>query len=120
MKANLAAKQRAYKKGLRAEWVTRWWLRLQGYSILTKRLKSKVGEVDIIAKRGKMLVFIEVKARPMGETHREVVSYHQQKRIEQAAMLFLANHPEFATFSVRFDVMIFYTWYRFDYIKQAW
>lgn len=117
---SLATKQRAYKKGLRAEGITRWWLRLQGYTILNKRLKSKAGELDIVAKRGTVLAFVEVKARPMGEAHREVVSYHQQKRIQQAATLFLANHPEFANLQIRFDVMIFRSWYRFDYIKQAW
>jgi putative endonuclease len=56
-------RQRAERGGRRAERLAAWWLRLHGWHILAMRARTPVGEVDLIARRGKLLAFIEVKAR---------------------------------------------------------
>jgi putative endonuclease len=56
-------RQRAERGGRRAEQLAAWWLRLKGWRILAVRARTPVGEVDLVARRGRVLAFIEVKAR---------------------------------------------------------
>ena len=56
-------REAAERGGRRAERLAAWWLRLKGWRILAVRAKTSVGEVDLIARRGRTLAFIEVKAR---------------------------------------------------------
>ena len=58
------ARKRAESRGRRAEWIAVWWLRLFGYRVLARRARQRVGEIDIVARRGRTLAFVEVKARP--------------------------------------------------------
>ncbi len=88
------AGQRAYRSGQRAEAWCAWWLRLRGYRILARRHRSRYGEIDIIARRGKMVAFIEVKARPDRQSALAVVVAAQRQRIQRAASAFLANRPD--------------------------
>jgi putative endonuclease len=54
---------RAERGGRRAETLAAWWLRLAGWTILGRRVRTPVGEVDLVARRGRILAFVEVKAR---------------------------------------------------------
>jgi len=56
-------RQEAERGGRRAERLAAWWLRLKGWRILAVRARTPVGEVDLVARRGRILAFIEVKAR---------------------------------------------------------
>lgn len=56
-------RQAAEKRGRGAETLAAWWLRLHGWKILARRARVRGGEVDLIARRGKTVAFIEVKAR---------------------------------------------------------
>ena len=102
--------QNAYDRGRIAEvlCLTRLWL--TGWSILGHRLVGKrgtgLGEIDIVARRGSTIAFIEVKARNDDASAREAVSATQRKRIETAAQTYLARHPKHQSCDVRFDVMI--------------
>lgn len=58
------AKRRAMAQGLRAETLAAFYLRLKGYRILARNLRVAGGEVDMVARRGNVLVFVEVKYRP--------------------------------------------------------
>jgi putative endonuclease len=63
MKRSAPARQAAEKRGRQAERLCGWWLRLKGWQILDRRVRTPAGEVDLIARRGAMVAFIEVKAR---------------------------------------------------------
>jgi putative endonuclease len=56
-------RQRAERGGRRAEAIAALWLQLKGWRILARRVRTPVGEVDLIVKRGRTLAFVEVKAR---------------------------------------------------------
>jgi putative endonuclease len=56
-------KQRAEQRGRQAERIAAWWLRLKGWEIVGRRLRTPAGEVDLVARKDAMLVFVEVKAR---------------------------------------------------------
>jgi putative endonuclease len=99
------ARQKAYRLGHRGEWLAAMALRLKGYRILARRYRTKLGEIDLIARRGDLVAIVEVKARPTVETAMDAVSYHAQIRIERTADLWLARQPDHARLSLRFDLV---------------
>jgi putative endonuclease len=60
-------RQLAEARGRKAETIAAWWLRLQGWRILARRMRVPGGEVDLVARRGRTLAFVEVKARASDE-----------------------------------------------------
>ena len=107
-------KRQAQKRGQWGERFCRWTLILSGWSILQHGYSSKrgtgAGEVDLIAKRGRVVAFIEVKSRADITTGLEAVSADQQARIVRGAERFLAAHPYLADHDTRFDVMVVRHW----------
>ena len=61
--AGVGKKRRAESSGRRAETMCAWWLRLKGYRIVAERSRQPGGEIDLVAVRGSVLAFVEVKAR---------------------------------------------------------
>ena len=89
----------AEKRGRLAETLCVWSLRLRGWRILARRLAGKrglgIGEIDIVARRGKVIAFIEVKARATAEAALEAVTAPQRARIARAAKFsFSKNHRD--------------------------
>jgi putative endonuclease len=78
----------------------------KGYRTLAKRWKSPVGELNLVVKRGKLIVFVEVKARPRLEEAAEAVLPRQRRRIVAAAEAWLAAHPEHAGYDMLFDAVL--------------
>ena len=101
-----AKRRRAWQTGLTAEAQSAWLLRLKGYRILAQRLKTPVGEIDLVARRGRLLIFAEVKARPTYAEAAEAVTPRQRQRIEAASQVFVAQNPAFADFGQRFDAIL--------------
>ncbi|MCB1651783.1 MAG: YraN family protein [Alphaproteobacteria bacterium] len=100
-------KQRAYQKGLWAETLAAGYMRLKGYKLLETRYKTRVGEVDLIFVKDGMLVFTEVKARNDEAEGLEAVNYKSRRRIEQAALHYIAAQaPEYDDYAMRFDVLV--------------
>lgn len=95
-----------YRTGLAAETLCRFALRVKGYRIIASRYKSPLGEVDIIAARGRTVALVEVKARASKREAIEAVHPRQRERLERAAQDFLARHPHFNLHNLRFDVML--------------
>lgn len=94
-----------HARGLWAEAAAVLLLRVKGYQILARRYKTRWGEVDIVARRGDLLVFVEVKARARLETALDSVTPQARGRIANAARQFLADHPALCNLAVRFDVV---------------
>ena len=75
----------AEQQGRRAEWLAAWWLRLQGWRILAQRARVPGGEVDLIARRGRTLLFVEVKARSSAEGLALALDDYRLRRVAVAA-----------------------------------
>jgi putative endonuclease len=78
----------------------------KGYRILAKRFKTPHGEIDLVAKKRNLLVFVEVKARARLDDAAYAVTPRQQARIIDAAQGWLMVHPEHAEFDLRFDAIL--------------
>ena len=78
-------RQRAERGGRRAETLAAWWLRLKGYAILAQRVRTPVGEVDLVARRGSTLVFVEVKARATANDAALALDDYRLRRVAAAA-----------------------------------
>src|ERR1700756_5610296 len=96
----------AFRTGLSAETRAAAYLMAKGYRILAKRFRTPYGEIDIVARRRDLLVFIEVKARARLDDAAYAVTPRQQQRIIEAAQAWLMAHPEHANFQLRFDAML--------------
>lgn len=114
------AKARAYRMGLVAEQLAAWGLRFRGYSIIACRYKTPVGEIDLVARKGDTLVFVEVKARADLSTALQAVTPRMRARISRAATYFLAQHSEHAQLGVRFDVIAVAPPCRWRHLDNAW
>ncbi len=95
----------AHLFGLKAEQVAAMLLRLKGYSILARRFVVSGGEIDLIAKRGGAIAFVEVKARADMEVAAIAISATKQRRIARAARVWLARNPWAAGLALRGDAV---------------
>ena len=103
------SKSAALALGRRSEFVAAWLLRLKGYRILERRFAAASGgrgEIDIVAKKGKIIAFIEVKARADLDRAAESVSAQQRQRLLRGAEAYLAARPALAHLSPRFDAWL--------------
>ena len=96
----------AERRGRRSEMLASLVLILKGYRIIGRRVRTRAGEIDLIARSPfGILCFVEVKARVLGETALEAVRARQQMRIARAAQLYVAQRPALAPKGIRFDVI---------------
>lgn len=96
----------AFRLGLTAELKCAALLLAKGYRIVARRWRSPVGEIDLVARRGRDLVFVEVKARGSLDDAALSVTPRQRRRIVAGAHAWLASHPDDATCNIRFDVVL--------------
>ena len=85
-------RQAAERHGRRAERIAALWLRLKGYRILGERVRTPAGEVDIVARRGRMLAFVEVKARGDEVEASAALEPARLRRVARAANLLLGRY----------------------------
>jgi len=114
------ARRRAFRFGHLGETVAAWSLRLKGYRILASRFKTPVGEIDLVACRSNVLIFVEVKSRRAQGLGDLPVSIKQQKRIARAALAFVQQNQAFADHEVRFDLVLVHPWTLPRQIRAAW
>ena len=96
----------AFRLGLSAESRAAMLLIAKGYRIAARRWKTPLGEIDIVARRRRVVVFVEVKARARPDDAAEAVTERARRRIIAAAELWLAHHPRDQGCDVRFDVVL--------------
>lgn len=99
------SRRRAYLRGMRAEWVAEALLRLKLYRILARRYSAPGGEIDLIASRGNVIAFVEVKYRSDLDTARVAITHQKRQRIGRAMRHWLARHPGYATRILRGDAI---------------
>jgi len=110
----------ALQRGYFAETMAIWWLRLKGYRIVGRDLKLGVGEIDILARRGDLLVAIEVKHRPDLLIAGEAIDRRSRERIARALSRWLAQHPHLADLDLRFDAMLMVPGHWPRHLPDAW
>ena len=99
-------RRRAWRRGRRGETLCVWHLRLCGWRILARNIRSAVGEIDIVARRGRIVAFVEVKARRDAVDAAHAIGDRQRQRIARAAASFMAGRPGLAGLDMRFDAML--------------
>jgi len=107
----------SYKYGKISESLVVFYLILKGYRIVARNFRTHLGEIDIIAARRKSLAIIEVKARKSKSM--EILTAKQQKRIINAASIFIAKRHEFEHSEIRFDLIIFKP-FSIKHVKDCW
>jgi len=113
------ARRAAETRGRSSETLAAWLLRLKLYRILGRRVKTHVGEIDLVARSpAGVLCFIEVKARRDDRSAVESVAPRQRARIERAASVFVAGKPNLVRRGMRFDIISVAPFPR--HIKDAW
>lgn len=95
----------AEARGRKAERRAAWWLRLHGWRIIGERLRVPVGEVDLVARRGRTIAFIEVKWRDRAADLDLAIDQYRLRRVAAAAEML---GPRFAgpRDDIRIDVML--------------
>ncbi len=112
-------RQAAHIHGHRAETIAVWYMRLKGYRLIANRFKSAVGEIDLIMRKGRTLVFIEVKARSKVDDSMWAVTPQQSRRIASAASLFVCRHDVPSVEFQRFDIVAVPSYLWPTHIKNA-
>ena len=95
----------AYRRGHRGEWLAALALMLKGYRIVARRYRTKAGEIDLIARRGDLVLIVEVKARPTLDEAMDAIGAMSERRIEAAADVWLTRQRDSARLSMRFDMV---------------
>ncbi|MEN0041494.1 MAG: YraN family protein [Pseudomonadota bacterium] len=108
--ASKTRRRAAYCKGHRAELLALLTLILKGYRPVTRRARNAGGEIDLIVRRGTLIVFVEVKARATEGQALDAIGYEAQRRIEAAGELWIAQQPDASRLNWRFDVVAVQPW----------
>lgn len=96
---------KAFARGRGAETFAALALMLKGYRILARRFKTPVGEIDIIARRGRRLAFIEVKQRPTVELCHAAITFETRQRVRRAANWWMSRQPRYHDHDQGFDLV---------------
>ncbi|MDI1294957.1 MAG: YraN family protein [bacterium] len=79
------SRQAAEQRGRQGERIAAWWLRLKGWQIVGRRMRTRAGEVDLVARRGAMIAFVEVKARATSAELDVAIDERRLRRVAAAA-----------------------------------
>lgn len=112
-------RRRAEAQGRLGETAAAWWLRLKGWRILDRRVRTKVGEVDLVAKRGNLIAFVEVKRRATSADLDFAIDERRLARVAAAAELLM---PRYAgpDDDIRIDVILIAPGRALRHIENAW
>ncbi len=108
--ADVARRRRAYRTGHGAEHVAALWLRLHGWRILARRYRVKGGEIDLVARRGATIAFVEVKWRVALADATLAIGPAKRHRMARAARVFIARQGREAGLSYRADAVFCAPW----------
>ncbi len=104
-------RQKAERHGRRAETIAAWWLRFKGYSLLAQRVRTGQGEIDLVMRRGRMIIFVEVKARSsLAEAH-EALTPRGLERLRRAGAVCIGRFDPKNRLNHRFDALLIAPWH---------
>jgi putative endonuclease len=115
-----ASRQAAEAAGRKGEALAALYLRLKGYGVLASRVRTPLGEIDLILKRGGIIVFAEVKLRASVSDALQSVSPHAWSRIAAAAEYWRARRPDLAEYGWRYDLVALAPFAWPAHIADAW
>ncbi|WP_374280750.1 YraN family protein [Novosphingobium sp.] len=92
-------------RGRRGEWLAAWYLRLTGWRVLARRVKTPRGEVDLVARRGRTVVFVEVKWRASAAERDRAIDPYRLRRVIAAAEALAPRYVR-AGDDMRIDVLL--------------
>ena len=113
------------RSGNFAEFVCRMYMRLHGYHIVAKNYicgsgkQTPFGELDFVAVKSQSIVFCEVKKRQHNEDFLKALTSRQQQRIIRGGLYFLRRNPQYAQYSVQFDVFFVKLPFHIERIQNA-
>ena len=114
----------SYVRGKFAEFLARMYMRLHGFRIVAQNYitgrGTTAGEIDFIAKCGKLLVFAEVKQRTTVNDAAYAITPAQQQRLIRGAKSFLKNNPQYVGYDLRFDAIFISFPLQIRHIPNAW
>ncbi|TVR09230.1 MAG: YraN family protein [Salinarimonadaceae bacterium] len=100
-----ATRRLALRRGFLAEWAALLFLMLKGYRPLARRFAAAGGEIDLVMRRGRTVVFVEVKARRALDAAREAIGESKRRRFRRAARAWMARNPWCADWTLRADAV---------------
>lgn len=114
-------KRAAWKRGIWAENLVALSLQFKGYSIIERRCKTPVGEIDLLVKKGDTIAAVEVKQRGSFDSALEAIHSKNRRRVERAALFWLSSHAQYANMTLRFDAaMVSFKWPYVRHLPNAW
>jgi putative endonuclease len=112
-------RRRAEAAGRRGERLAGWWLRLKGWRILDRRVRTPAGEVDLVARRGNLVAFVEVKTRKSAAELDFAIDERRLARVAAAAEMLMPRYAGPGD-DVRIDVILLAPGVRPHHIENAW
>lgn len=109
----------AEKRGRRGEAIAAWFLRLKGWRIVGERIKTPRGEIDLIARRGKTVAFVEVKARTNAVDLATAIDAYRLRRVAAAAEILLPKYGKHAE-NMQIDVILVAPWRWPHHLRNVW
>jgi len=113
------ARRAAEATGRRGERIAGWWLRLKGWRILDRRVRTPAGEVDLIVRRGTLVAFVEVKTRATAADLDHAIDERRLARVAAAAEYLMPRYAAPGD-DIRIDVMLIAPHERPRHIENAW
>ncbi len=109
----------AEKLGRRGEAIAAWFLRLKGWRVVATRVKTPRGEVDLIARRGKTIAFVEVKARANVRDLATAIDAYRLRRVAAAAEILLPKYGKECE-NMQIDVIMVAPWRWPNHLPNVW
>ncbi len=119
MRRSRASRVAADAAGRRGERLAGWWLRLKGWEIVGRRVKTKTGEVDLIARRDGLVAFVEVKLRANAAGLDMAIDERRLARVAAAAEVLMPRYAADGE-DVRIDVILIAKGAGVRHIENAW
>jgi len=109
----------AEASGRRGERIAAWWLRLKGWRILDKRVRTPAGEVDLVARKGNLIAFVEVKMRATSAELDFAIDERRLTRVAAAAEVLMPRYAGPGD-DIRVDVILLAPGTMPRHIENAW